>query len=209
MIKKGLDVTDTELITASREGDHQAFKQLVKRYEPQVARTVKAMLGDCPEAEDIGQETFIRFYHALDKFRGDSAVGTYLVRIAINLSLNELKRRKRRSLLFFRKPADQEFDVPDEKDEYRESDTRELVRQAIAGLAPHHRSVIVLRLMDGYSTAETAKILKIPVGTVLSRLLRAQQQLRILLKESGVHTVQKRTKKINARSGKIVKREKI
>jgi len=68
-----------------------------------VAATVIGMLGHCPEAEDIGQETFIRFYKSLDKFRGDASVGTYLTRIAINLSLNEIKRRRRQRKFFFSK----------------------------------------------------------------------------------------------------------
>nr|MCU0369662.1 sigma-70 family RNA polymerase sigma factor [Cyclobacteriaceae bacterium] len=88
-------ISDEILIEKSKAGEMAAFKALVMRHEGKVAGVVHSMLGHTPEAEDVGQEVFIRFYDALGKFRGDSAVGTYLVRIAINLSLNELKRRKK------------------------------------------------------------------------------------------------------------------
>jgi DNA-directed RNA polymerase specialized sigma24 family protein len=88
------------LLDAARKGDHEAFKALVISHESQVAATIIGMLGRCSEAEDIGQETFMRFYKALDHFKGESQLGTYLIRIAINLSINELKRRQRRNRLF-------------------------------------------------------------------------------------------------------------
>ncbi len=77
------------------EGDEEAFRCLVERYEGAVAATVIGMLGPGGEVDDVGQEVFVRFYRALDRFRGDSSLKTYLTRIAINLSLNELKRRRR------------------------------------------------------------------------------------------------------------------
>jgi RNA polymerase sigma-70 factor (ECF subfamily) len=174
-------LTDDQLIQASKEGDEQAFRELIKRYESRVAATVIGMLGNSPEAEDVGQETFIRFYNHLDKFRGDASVGTYLARIAINLSLNELKRRKRKSMIFFRKLSDEDFDIPDETNVIEIDDNKEMVKDAIQKLEPRFRSVIVLRLIDGYSTAETAEILNLPTGTVLSRLARAQKKLKEIL----------------------------
>lgn len=174
-------MTDEQLIKAARAGDHDAFKKLVQRYESRVAATVIGMLGKYPEAEDVGQETFIRFYRSLDKFRGDAGVGTYLTRIAINLSLNELKKRKRRKIIHLGKSPDDTFDIPDTKNPNPYDDEKEIVQRAVQMLEPKFRSVIVLRLMDGYSTKETAEILKLPIGTVLSRLARAQKKLKELL----------------------------
>jgi len=175
-------LTDEQLIQASKQGNEQAFKELIKRYESRVAASVIGMLGNCPAAaEDVGQETFIRFYKNLKNFRGDASVGTYLTRIAINLSLNELKRRKRKSIIFFRKLSDDDFDIHDENSETQFDDKKEVVQHAIQKLEPKFRSVVVLRLMDGYSTAETAEILKLPLGTVLSRLARAQKKLKEIL----------------------------
>lgn len=172
-------MTDTQLIQSTLEGNTHAFGLLVKRYESQVAGVVIGMLGPGPEAEDVGQETFIRFYKSLKRFRGDSGVGTYLTRIAINLSLNEIKRRKKRRGLF-----EHEENITLEyrtQNGYEQLELRQALQQAIQQLEPHHRSVVLLRLVQGYSTTETSKILNIPLGTVLSRLSRAQEKLKKLL----------------------------
>jgi RNA polymerase sigma-70 factor (ECF subfamily) len=146
-----------------------------------VAATVIGMLGPTPEAEDVGQETFIRFYQSLKKFRGDSSIGTYITRIAINLSLNELKRRKRQRTYFSSKSADQIENVPETRPENEQGEIKDLVQKGLQKLEPKFRAVIVLRLIDGYSTQETAEILNLPKGTVLSRLARAQIKLRKIL----------------------------
>lgn len=174
-------LTDEKLIKTTLSGDDGAFKQLVVRYESRVAATVIGMLGNCPEAEDVGQESFIRFYKGLKDFRGNSSVATYLTRIAINLSLNELKRRKRRALLFPQKAAGEEENLPEQRQSNKYNEEKELIQFAVRKLGPKFRSVFVLRLIDGYSTAETAEILKLPVGTVLSRLARAQEKVRKIL----------------------------
>jgi RNA polymerase sigma-70 factor (ECF subfamily) len=173
-----LAITDEELIARSREGDESAFKELVHRYESLVAGTVIGMLGNSAEAEDVGQETFVRFYQSLRKFRGDSSVGTYIARIAINLSINELKRRGRRLKLFQSNTDEKEVEVPDPRSPHTYDGNQEMVENALSELDPKLRSVVVLRLMDGYTTRETAEILGIPLGTVLSRLSRGQKQLR-------------------------------
>jgi len=144
------------------------------------------MLGNNQDAEDVGQNVFIRFYNALDDFRGDAALSTYLTRIAINLSINELKKRQRKNLLFFRFNKDdngKEYDFSDGRNAENDYATGELVNSALQKLEPKFRAVVLLRMLQGYSTAETAKILKLPVGTVLSRLSRAQDRLKILLKK--------------------------
>lgn len=174
---------DFKLVKRAKSGDKGAFSQLVKIHEPVVAATVIGMLGPGEDAEDVGQNVFIRFYNAINDFRGDAALSTYLVRIAINLSLNEIKKRNRRNLFFIsRHDASNETDFADTHDEASGFDTKEAVNRALQQLEPKFRSVVVLRMLQGYSTAETAKILKLPLGTVLSRLSRAQDKLKILLK---------------------------
>lgn len=179
---------DDVLIKEARSGNQLAFKCLVERYETRVATTVTSMLGRNAEAEDVGQETFIRFYKALDSFRGDSSVSTYLNRIAINLSLNALKRRKRFFARF--QQTDEENmtalqsttlhagTVQSSSPEVENAEKGALIQKAILQLKPAFRAVIVLRLVEGYSTKETAEILDLPIGTVLSRLSRAQLKLR-------------------------------
>lgn len=175
-------LADYELVERSRSGDQQAFAEIVRRYKSKIASTVFGMLGKNDEAEDIGQETFIRFFISINNFRGESSLGTYLTRIAINLSLNAIKRKKLRKFLSFNKMLEEGSDIEDTGQVNRDKDQDEIIHKAIEKLNPKHRAVIVLRLIDEYSTEETAKILNIPVGTVLSRLARAQDKLKEILK---------------------------
>lgn len=174
---------DVKLVARAKAGDKAAFSQLIRQYEPVVAATVIGMLGQGDDAEDVGQNVFIRFYNAMADFRGDASLSTYLTRIAINLSLNEIKKRKRRNLLFFSKwDGEKELELSDDNNYEMRYDAKEAVNFALQQLEPRFRSVVVLRMLQGYSTSETADILKLPIGTVLSRLSRAQDKLRILLK---------------------------
>ena len=168
-----------ELVKSAATGDQDSFKELVKILEPAVASTVIGMLGNCQEAADVGQETFIRFYKALKNFRGDSNVKTYVTRIAINLSLNEIKRQQRRRVLFV---FDNKIsDKGSEDVNIKKQEIMDMVQHALSQLNPKFRAVVVLRLIDGYSVRETGEILDIPEGTVLSRFSRAQKRLRELL----------------------------
>ena len=168
--------SDDELVERSRGGDAQAFKELVVRHEARIAGVVQSMLGVTPEAEDVGQEVFVRFYQALEKFRGESLVSTYLIRIAINLSLNEIKKRKRKNFLFTRVEEGHSAKNPDDK-----ADVKEIITYEVNQLDPDFKLVVSLRMIEGYSTEETAELLGIPLGTVLSRLSRAQKKLKSAL----------------------------
>lgn len=170
--------TDDQLINQTIEGDLNAFKLLVQRYESKVAGVVKSMVGTTEEAADVGQEVFIRFYQSLAKFRGEATVGTYLIRIAINLSLNELKKRKRRNLFFTSAEEGDHVAASENR-----LDLKEMITIEFDKLDPEFKSVATLRLVEGYSTEETAQLLNIPLGTVLSRLARAQKKLRIGLEK--------------------------
>jgi RNA polymerase sigma-70 factor, ECF subfamily len=177
------ELDDLELVERSRGGDDHAFAGLVKRYEQVVAKTVVGMLGNGADADDVGQQVFIRFYRALSDFRGEASLATYLTRIAINLSLNELKKRKRFSLFLTRSTeAMPESQLMQSDDSESTEDVKEAVNKALQCLEPKFRSVVVLRMIQGYSTKETAKMLDMPMGTVLSRLSRAQEKLKELLK---------------------------
>jgi len=173
---------DTELIHLAKKGSRSAFTEMVNRYENTVAKTVIGMLGHCDEADDVGQETFIRFYKSLERFRGDASLGTYLTRIAINLSLNEIKRQKSFNYRYEKLNDDSVAYKYQDSDKSDSSDTKEIVNYALQELDVKFRSVIILRMIHGYSTKETSKILKIPRGTVLSRLARAQDKLKEILK---------------------------
>lgn len=170
------------LVARAHEGDHAAFRELVERYEGLVAATVTGLLGSGPEADDVGQQTFIRFHQALGQYRSEGGLAPYLTRIAVNLSLNALDSRRRRRR-FLSREAEQGLPEPasEGEREMQAFDLQEQVQRALQRLKPEHRTVIVLRLIDGYSTRETADLLGVPTGTVLSRLARAQKKLKDLL----------------------------
>ena len=173
-------MTDAQLIQASIRGDQNAFRTLVERYQSQVAATVIGMLGNGQEAEDTGQETFIRFYQNLRQFRGESSVATYLTRIAMNLSFNKLKKMRKMQFRFRQHPENVEQTIAD-PDVKSYDNTKEIIQEALDQLKPEFRAVIVLRFFQEYSIREIAEVLSIPQGTVLSRLARAQEKLRVIL----------------------------
>jgi RNA polymerase sigma-70 factor (ECF subfamily) len=174
-------LSDNEIIGKVLAGNHELYRLLVERYKNSVAAVIKGMLGNCPEAEDVGQETFIRLYGSLAGFRGDSSLKTYLIRIAMNLSLNEIKKRKRynSNTLYLDSVTNINHEVDITVPERAE--IMETIQNAMDKLDPRQRSVFILRIVEGYSTKETAKILKIPLGTVLSRLARALEEMRRLV----------------------------
>ena len=173
---------DAALVARARRGDDDAFRRLVERHQDAVARTVFGMLGSLDDSDDVGQETFVRFYQSLDKFRGESSVRTYLVRIAMSCALNALRSARRRELRFVSNDAAIEQAVdPSAAVTSGAENPAERIQTALDALNPEHRAVVVLRLLDERSTKETAEILQIPEGTVLSRLSRAVRQLRVTL----------------------------
>lgn len=175
---------ESKLVEASLNGDKKAFGEIVTRYRKMVARTVKGMLGDSVFAEDIGQEVFIKLYYSLSEFRGEAKLSTYIQKIAVNLTLNEIKRRKRFFSLFSQKGNNEmyEFEIADHDTEERR-EASEIVNKALSVMDPKYRILVTMRMLQGYSTKETAEILNLPIGTVLSRLSRAQEQLRNILKK--------------------------
>ena len=173
---------EQDLVNASLKGDKSAFGEIVRRYQKMVARTVKGMLGDTVYSEDIGQEVFVKLYYSLSDFRGEAKLSTYIQKIAVNLTLNEIKRRKRFFSTFSHAGDEKihEIDIADHDNEERR-DAKELVNKALQGLEPKFRVILTMRMLQGYSTKETAEILGLPMGTVLSRLSRAQDQIKKIL----------------------------
>ncbi|MCX6255392.1 MAG: RNA polymerase sigma factor [Bacteroidia bacterium] len=185
MVKGSYNVTeDNVLVHASVDGDKKAFGEIVTRYQKMVARTVKGMLGDSVFAEDIGQEVFIKLYYSLSEFRGEAKLSTYIQKIAVNLTLNEIKRRKRFFSMFSQKGNNEmyEFEVADHDTEERK-EASEIVNKALMAMDPKFRIIVTMRMLQGYSTKETSEILDLPLGTVLSRLSRAQEQLKRILEK--------------------------
>ena len=161
MIKESYSATgEIDLVKESLNGDKKAFGEIVNRYQKMVARTVKGMLGDSVFAEDIGQEVFIKLYYSLAEFRGEAKLATYIQKIAVNMTLNEIKRRKRFFSMFSQRGNNEmyEFEVADHDNEERK-EAAEIVNKALMKIDPKFRIIVTMRMLQGYSTKETAEIL--------------------------------------------------
>nr|WP_318527387.1 RNA polymerase sigma factor RpoE [Marinobacter halotolerans] len=176
--------TDLQLVRKVRHGDRSAFDLLVVKYQSRVASIIGRYVYDQPEVMDLTQETFVKAFRAIDRFRGDSAFYTWLYRIAVNTAKNFLESRARRP----QSGADA-ADAENFEDGFRLRDTaspdrllhrdqleREL-EAAIAALPEELRSAFLLREYDGLSYEDIAGILECPIGTVRSRIFRARESV--------------------------------
>ncbi|MBT8327293.1 MAG: sigma-70 family RNA polymerase sigma factor [Bacteroidia bacterium] len=170
--------TDYELVDLTIEGDEFAFAEIIRRYKGSVATTAMNMLGDVEDAKEVGHQVFIRFFNTLKKYRKEASLNTYLTRMTINLCLNFLKRRKN-----FQNRSYELKNAMSVSTENGISDfeSKDVVNSALQKLDNKHRTVIVLRMIKGYSTLETADLLQLPKGTVLSRLKRGMAKLKTIL----------------------------
>ena len=179
---------DEFLITRTLKGDNAAFDDLIKRYRDRVVSLVFHILGNFTEAEDLAQDVFVRAYRGLRRFRGQSSFFTWLYRIAVNVAYTSARKSSRRR--FLQGLAIREARLrpaPKTPEEEAVSGETELqVHAAMARIDPRLRAVLVLKEMEGMEVGAVAEILKIPVGTVKSRLFRAREDLRgILIKEAA------------------------
>ena len=169
------------LIEQARRGDRNAFGELVSRYYPGVVRVVYRLCGDNGLAEDMAQEAFLRAWLGLPSFRPQSSLRNWLYRIAVNATLDVLRRRTDEPL---EDVADRMY--PDQaaspETSLIEKERVALLQQAMHSLPEAARSVLVLREYGSLSYQEIANVLDIPVGTVMSRLNYARNRLRELLK---------------------------
>ena len=178
---------ESVLIAQSREGDAEAYGQLVRRYQSKIFRLAQHITQNREDAEDVLQETFLKAYEHLDQFQGNSKFYTWIVRIAVNQSLMKLRRRKNDKSVSMDDAIDtgedmivREIAAWDENPEERLSreEIGGILDSAIKNLEPPYRSVFVLRDIEELSTEETAEALGLSVPAVKSRLLRARLQLR-------------------------------
>lgn len=172
---------DNQLIRETLSGNSGAFGELVRRYQNRLFNTLVRVTSCREEAEDVVQEAFVQAYTKLESFRGKSTFYTWLYRIAFNLSVSRSRRKRPEiSVDQIREKAGIEpVDGAAEPTYHMEQQERaEQVRSALNTLSTEHRSIIVLREIDNFDYDAIADTLKIPVGTVRSRLHRARLQMR-------------------------------
>jgi RNA polymerase sigma-70 factor (ECF subfamily) len=170
---------DDRLIEACRSGKTEAFGVLVRRYQDRLYPTVFRLTGCAEDAHDLLQEAFLRAYQKLDRFHGESSFYTWVYRIAINLALSNLRKRRHAASgvpMPIDPPGDRGEDDPARSLLRAERD--EQIQQALDALAPDHRTIVVMKEFDALRYEEIGAILGIPVGTVRSRLHRARLELR-------------------------------
>jgi len=158
-----------------QDGDNEAFGVLVRRYQNRIYRLVCYTLGSKDGAEDIAQEAFLRAYQSIRGFRFKSSFFTWLYRIAVNLCLREMRRKKSLSLETG-SPAPSSDDDPLDKIE-KEEIVKHLHR-SLDRLKEREKMVLVLREMEELSYEEISRIMDYPLGTVKSAISRAREKLR-------------------------------
>lgn len=166
---------ELELIASAKQGDRQAFGELVRRHREGVINVVYRMCGDANLAEDAAQEAFIRAWRHLPGYRPRSPFRNWVYRIATNAALDVL-RRERETVDIDALPLASSDAGPEATVEGRERGER--VRQAVLELPPASRAALVLREYEGLSYQEIADALGVPIGTVMSRLSYARKRLR-------------------------------
>lgn len=183
-------MNEEDLIEAAQRGNLDAFNQLVLDYQHQVYNQAYRMMGDPASASDATQEAFIKAYRNIESFRGGS-FRSWLLRIVTNCCYDEFRRRKRRPATSFEDMGDIDEEANPALINGRESPEESIERDelaqalqsAINALPPHHRTVLILSDVQGFSYAEIAETVDIPLGTVKSRLARARANLRDILQE--------------------------
>lgn len=179
---------DSELIERCRAGDLSAFEPLVEKYRQRVWRLAFQILRDREEAWDVAQEAFVRAYQSLPTFRGQSAFYTWVFRIVVNLATDRRRQRGARARAFGGEPVSAEEWERTVADSAAgpellaaRAEERRLIGKALDALSPDHRTVIMLNDIEGLTYREVAEVLRIPMGTVMSRLHNARKRLRALL----------------------------
>lgn len=185
-----------EIIRRCRNGEREAFNELIKLYESRVYNFAFRLTGRYDEANDVASETFIRLYNSIGSFRGDSSFITWLFRIATNVYLDERKRMRSRPTESLNDVMELEENAvakqledkgPRPHDIAVLNERNAILQKAISGLPEYQRMMIVLYHTEGQSYEQIAEALDMPIGTVKSRLNRARLALRDLLQPAQEH----------------------
>ena len=172
---------DERTLRKLRAGDVAALESLFTLFGLRVHRLASRMMGSAADAEDATQEIFLRAFEQADKFDGRSRFSTWLYRLAVRHCLNKLRSRRRRRVAEHAAAEDARVEGNSDSAGWRaeQNDDLALATELLVSLPPNHRACIVLREVEGLNYTEMAELLEVPVGTVMSRLARARQVLRV------------------------------
>lgn len=177
--------SDEALVVLALDGSEDAFAELVRRYQRRLTAFLAQLVGDADLARELAQEAFIRAWSALSRFDPAYRFSTWLFRIAHNLGIDHLRRRRLQTVSLYRQDADGEeveLALPDDaKDPLEHVENRALeegLREAIESLRPEYRELVLLRHFGGLAYQEIAELKGMPLGTVKNKLFRAHSVLR-------------------------------
>jgi RNA polymerase sigma-70 factor (ECF subfamily) len=185
---------DRELVRAASGGDQAAFRTLVERYQGKVYAVALGVLRDRDEAKDAAQEVFIKVYRNLASFEGDAKFFTWLYRIAMNVCIDNLRKKRGQKVEFdetqtSEEPIDDTGIQPhrlgfDPARALADKELRAQLGAALSQLSPNHRTVLVMREVEGLSYQEMADEMSCSIGTIMSRLFHARKKMQALLLEA-------------------------
>lgn len=188
--------SEWDLVRLAGSGDKEAFRELVERYQRRVLAVVMGMLHDREAALEVTQETFIKAFRSISRFKGDASFYTWIYRIAVNLAIDHQRREWRRPILETTRNSGSDGQAEDVLDRIgdedprgdpfeatKDSELRARVLEAIDELTPDHKAVILLRELEGLSYEEISRVMQCSKGTVMSRLHYARKKLQARLKE--------------------------
>ena len=185
------DLQEQNWVSAAKNGDQEAFSQLVLRYEKKVYALALRMCRNPEDAEEAAQEAFLSAWQGLPFFRGDSSFSTWLYRLTSNACVDLLRRENRHNAAAGPSLDDEELplDIPDSaptpEAATEQAELRELIEEGLQSLTPEYREVLVLREIHQLSYDEIADALSLDLGTVKSRISRGRRQLREFLQKTG------------------------
>ncbi len=182
---------DAKIVEAIRAGDTGAYRELVEKYQSRIYAMICGMVRDREEAHDLTQDAFVKAFKNLDRFRLEASFYTWLYRIASNVSIDWLRKQKRRKHDEFDESRavrdstgmiDPIYQKQSPGKELERSQLKDRIFDAMETLSPEHRQIVLLREVEGYSYSEIAEVMGIPEGTVMSRLFYARRKLQGLLR---------------------------
>jgi RNA polymerase sigma-70 factor (ECF subfamily) len=173
---------DPAVLNRARQGDHAAFRDLVRHHDAGLRALAFRLLGDAARMDDVLQEAYVKAYRGLASFRGESSVRTWLYRITYNACLDDMRRRSRVTDMPMQSVADRAASGPDPGER---AVLRSGLSAALSLLPPDQRAAVLLVDAEGFDYAAAAGVLGVAEGTVASRASRARATLRAALRSSG------------------------
>ncbi len=187
-----LSSQEASLIKQSKAGDIESFERLIAEHQKKVFNIAYRMLGNLEDANDVAQEALVKVYRGIENFKGKSSFSTWLYAIVNNACIDFIRKNRKVNMIYLDREYETEEgtykiqlnnneDTPEQLFEKKEA--QKLVHESINELGYNHRKVIILRDIEYFSYKEIAQILSCPEGTVKSRISRARNNLKAIIKE--------------------------